>query len=470
MKHVVIERPRFARRAWGVTRYGLPSIGRYRRYLIFMLPSFLLIWLATGAWLAFAPTTYHSRFTLILPGSGSGGSLNVESIGQAESAASSAFSSTTLSPTENYKRLLMADVTMRTAAKYALENASSFPDPAIKLVDQTNLIGVEIVGSSPLQAQRRARSLHRAFLEQLDRLRADEASKREESDIKHLQTLEAKVRETQGKLLEFQASNGLVSLEQFNNRISSIDALKDREREARTAYRQRSAQSARYGSALGTAVSGANLSLRLRSDPVFQKLVERYAALDADAEQKSATLGEAHGDLAQAQSERETLRTALSDRGHDLTGMNPAALLKMVDLSVSDGRSNLFEGLIASDAERAGARAGLAEIRGDLARQQNKSADWVEQASVLADLTRDHRVAEAVFSTALARIDTNKQDPFASYPLVQSLEEPSLPRKPSGPSLMIAVGGAAVASILLLIGFMLTWFRQPILDKLLPKG
>jgi uncharacterized protein involved in exopolysaccharide biosynthesis len=470
VKHVVIQRPRFATRAIGVARYGLPSTGRYRRYILSMLLPFLAIWLATVAWLSFAPVVYESQFTLILPGSGAGGSLNVESIGQAESASSSAFSSTTLSPTENYKRLLMADVTMRVAAKYALEDAGNFPEPAIKLVDQTNLIGVEITGSSPLQAQRRAKALRKAFLEQLDRLRADEASKREESDIKHLTALEAKVRETQGKLLEFQASNGLVSLEQFNNRISNIDALKDREREARTAYRQRSAQSARYGSALGTAVHGANLSLRLRSDPVFQKLVERYAALDADAEQKSATLGDAHADMAQAASERETLRTAMADRGRDLTGMNAATLLQMVDLSVSDGRSNLFEGLIQSDAEKAGARAGLAEIRSDLAQQQSKSAGWVEQASVLADLTRDHRVAEAVFSTALARIDTNKQDPFASYPLVQSLEEPSLPRQPSSPSLMIALGGAIAASLLLFIGFMLTWFRQPILDKLLPKG
>ena len=485
MKHVVIEAPRLRARGWGSASNArtfngqpfnglafndLPRIGRYRRYVFSIALPLAAIWLLTAAWLSFAPVIYDSRFTLILPGSGAGGSLNVESIGQAESAATSAFSSSTLSPTENYKRLLMADVTIRAAAKLAHEDSGRFPEPAISLIDPTNLIGVEITGSSPLQAQRRAKALHTAFLAQLKRLRADEASKREESDVAHLTTLEAKVRETQGKLLEFQASNGLVSLEQFNNRISSIDTLKDREREARTAYRQRSAQSARYGSALGTGIKGANLALRLRSDPVFQKLVERYAALDADAQQKSATLGDAHGDMAQATGERDSLRLALSERGRDLTGMNPDTLLQMVDLSVSDGRSNLFEGLIASDSERAGARAGLSEIRGDLAQQQGQSGRWVQQASVLADLTRDHRVAEAVFSTALARIDTNKQDPFASYPLVQSLEEPSLPRSPSGPSFVLGFCAAIAASFLLLIGFMLTWFRQPILGKLLPKG
>ncbi len=470
MKHVVIERSRFATRAWSVAHHKLSGFGQHRRPIMGLALSLAALWLLTGAWLVFAPTTYDSHFTLILPGSGAGGSLNVESIGQAESSGTSAFSSSNLSPTENYKRLLTADVTTRAAAKLALDAIDSFPEPVVKLVDQTNLIAVEITGASPLKAQRRANALRQAFLRQLDRLRDDEANKREASDAKHLSELEKKVRDTQGKLLAFQASNGLVSLEQFNDRIASIDTLKDREREARAAYRQRSAQSARYGSALGTGVNGANMALRLRSDPVFQKLVERYAALDADAEQKSATLGDAHGDMAQAAGERDTLRTALTKRGRDLTGMTPATLLQMIDLSVSDGRSNLFEGMIVSDTERAGALAGLAEIRGDLASQQSKSGRWVEQASVLADLTRDHRVAEAVFSTALARIDTNKQDPFASYPLVQSLEDPSLARQPSGPSLLISLVGAILASIILLIGFMLTWFRQPILDRLLPKG
>jgi uncharacterized protein involved in exopolysaccharide biosynthesis len=94
----------------------------------------------------------------------------------------------------------------------------------------------------------------------------------------------------------------------------------------------------------------------------------------------------------------------------------------------------------------------------------------IAQASELADLLRDHRVAEAVFSSALARIDTNKQDPFASYPLVQTLAEPSLPRLPASPSLIIALAGAMAATILVLLGFALLWLRQPILNRLLAKA
>lgn len=470
MHYQKIEMPRLSLRGWNIIRDGLPRAGRYRRYFMLIGLCVIAIWALTAAYIVFMPKQYESHFTLILPGSGAGGSLNVESIGQAQSTASSAFSSPTLSPTENYKRLLMSDVTLRTAAKSSGEPEGSFPDPTITLIDQTNLITVSVKGKSAQQSTLHAQSLRNAFLAQLDRLRADEAEKREASDSNHLIALEAKVREAQRKLLQFQATNGLVSLDQFNNRIAGIDALREKEREARTLSRLQSAEAAHYSSALGTSSGGANQILRLRSDPIFQKLAESYAALDVNAEQKSATLGNRHADMAQADSERNMIRAAMIKRGRELTGLSERALLQKTDLSVSDGRSSLLSGMIEKQAQSAGAAAGLSEIRSDLARQTAKASKLVEEASVLADLTRDHRVAEAVFSTALARLDTNKQDPFASYPLVQTLEEPSHPIKPSSPSKKIALAGALGATLLLLMGFGLLWFRQPVIRKILPKN
>jgi len=470
MKHEVIEKPRLLSRAWHIVRNGLPRAGRYKRYIAILLPVLLTIWGSATAYIFLAPKNYESEFTLILPGSGAGGSLNVESIGQAQSSITSAFSNAKLSPTENYKRLLMADITLRNAAASIGDDKSDFPSPSIKLIDQTNLIEVSVDAPSPQLAEKRANALRSAFLQQLENLREDESSKREDSDTKHLAELEKKVRDAQKKMIDFQASNGLVSLDQFNNRIARIDELREKEREARTALRRQSAIRSRYSGALGTGTAGANRALKLKSDPVFQQLLGRYSKLHGDAEQKSATLGEEHGDMAVADAERDTVRTALAERGQELIGLSETQLMRKVDLSISDGRSNLFENMINTDAHQAGASASLAEIRRDLARQKGKSGRLVEQASKLADLTRDHRVAEAVFSTALARLDTNKQDPFASYPLVQTLEEPSLPHAPASPSAIIAIAGAALATLLLLIGFGLIWLRQPMINKLLPKS
>jgi uncharacterized protein involved in exopolysaccharide biosynthesis len=463
------QRERRLARFLRVVREGLPSVGRYRRYLVILLPLLGAIWLATAAYLVLMPARYSSTFTLILPGSSVGSSLNVESIGQAQSSASSAFSSTTLSPTENYKQLISADITLRKAAKTAGEDEGDFPEPAIKLIDQTNLISVDVKGPSPKSARLRAEALRQAFLEQLEDLRTDEAEKREFSDRRHLETLAEKVKETQRKLIAFQASHGLATLDQFNSRISSVDTLREREREIRTTLSQQAGVASQLGRSLQTGTGGANVAMRLRGDPIFQELATRYASSSADAEQKSGTLGPEHAAMAQATSERQELRSALLKRGRELTGLSAQSILKSVDIQVADGRSNLMQALVVGDAHAAGTGAALAEIRRDLARAKLLSPKLISQASELADLQRDHRVAEAVFSSALARVDTNKQDPYASYPLVQTLADPSLPRSPSSPSVIIALAGAVASSILLIVAFLLLWLRQPILNRVLRK-
>jgi uncharacterized protein involved in exopolysaccharide biosynthesis len=454
-------------RLWRWVRNGLPSDGRYRRYATSVLPVLALIWLATAAYLLLMPKRYASEFSLILPGAGIGSSMNVESIGQAQSSASSAFSSPALSPTQNYKQLLSADVTLRAAARRLGEDEERFPAPTIKLVDQTNLIHLTLPGATPRQAHARAEALRSAFLEQLDQLRADEARVREVADVRHLQDLEAKVRDTQRRLIAFQVKNGLATLDQFNNRIAAVDMLRQRERDIRVAMQQHGGTARRLSGSLGSNSRRADIAMRLRGDPLFQQLAERHAAAAAIVAEKAGTLGPRHAELARASSEADELRAALLRRGRALTGLDDGVIMASVDQQLSDGRSNLMQAMTVNDAQAAGDRAALAEINADLLAARAQSPALIARASELADLQRDHRVAEAVFSSALARLDTNKQDSFASYPLVQTLAAPSLPRGPSSPSTLIALAGAVAATFLVLIAFGLLWLRQPILDRLL---
>ncbi|WP_438727071.1 GumC family protein [Parasphingorhabdus sp. DH2-15] len=465
---VAQEEPGLPQKLWQAWRNRRPFLRRHRRYFITAGSWVAVIWILTALYLAISPPQYRSKFTLILPGSGAGSSLNVESIGQAQSNASSAFSSASLSPTENYKRLLMTDITLDESAKMVDEDAGKFPAPRVTLTDQTNLIKVEIGGSTAEQAQERANALRNSFLKQLDALRNDEAEQREAGESENLKKLEQKVRDTQQALLDFQARTGLVSLDQFNGRIANLDAMRNREREARIALKQKSSETGSLSSILGKNPSSANTSLRLASDPQFGEIAQRYAKVDAQYQEMSATLGPNHANLAKISAERQELRTALAARGRALTGLGANAILQRTDIMVGQGRSNLMQSLVVSAAQKEAAASGLAEIRRDITAQSLETQKLVEQASELADLTRDHRVAEAVFSSALARIDTNKQDPFASYPLVQVLEQPSLPKSTSSPSLLIALAGALGATFFMLAGLMLLWFRTPIINKIKP--
>lgn len=457
-------------RIWAAIRYGLARPFRLQRYTRAFLLPLAAIWAVAIAYIMLTPAYYTSRFILILPGSGAGSTIAVDDIGQAQGSMASAFASATLSPTENYKRLIMADLVLRRAAAQSGDPDVRLPTPAVKLIDQTNLIEVAVTGPTADRANRRASALRATFLTQLETLRRDEAVKREASDTAYLSDLVRKVRATQARLFDFQARHGLVSMEQFASRMAAIDGLAEKEREARTRLQQHSAETSRFTATLGAGTPLASATLRLRSDPLFQKLADQYAASASDAEKKAATLGSAHRGRVQVSRERDQLRAAIIQRGRELTGLGEAQLLRTTDMAVSDGRSSLLTGMIARDVEAAGARAALTEIRLDLSRQKAASAALVNQASTLADLTREHRIAEAVFSSALARVDTNKQDPFASYPLVQMLEEPSLPVEPSGPSLVLALIAATVATIFLLIGLALLWLRQPIIRKIFPKA
>jgi hypothetical protein len=230
--------PRRLRRVFNLVRWGLPPIGRYRRYVVSIAPALGAVWGLTALYLVAAPVKYESQFTMILPGSGAGSSMNLESIGQAQNTSSSAFSSPTLSPTEGYKQLLSADVTLREAARMAHLPETKFPAPKVKLIVQTNLIEVAVTGRTPQQARANGEALIAAFQAELDHLRGDEAARREEQDRKHLAELAAKERAAEARLIEFQARHGLATLEQFNARIASVDGLRDKERDLRIALRQ----------------------------------------------------------------------------------------------------------------------------------------------------------------------------------------------------------------------------------------
>ncbi len=462
--------PRRLVRAGRWLRDGLPSFGRYRRYIMAILPPMAAIWGLALAVMAFAPDRYDSEMTLILPGSGAGGSLNLESIGQASSNTTSAFSSSTLSPTENYKRLLMSDRITTNAARILGEKPADFPQPTVKLVDQTNLISVSMPGATAKQARDRSEAVRTAFLTALDGLRADEAAMREEADQRRIAELQDKVGEAQQKLLAFQGRTGLVSLDQFADRISTLDTLRDRERMARVSARQSSAATGRLASTLGVSTATANRALRLQSDPVFLKLLDRYAEITTEKTEQGATLGPAHGKMEELGAEKGELLSELASRGRTLAGLNRATVMKFADLSVSGNRAALFESLMTRDSDGAGAQAALSEVRRQIGEQSARKGSLVRHAAELSELTRELRVAEAVFSSALARLDTNKADHFASYPLVQTLEVPSLPRGKASPQPLLVLGGAAGATFLLLIGFMLLWLRQPIIRKILPNG
>ncbi|MFI2770326.1 hypothetical protein ACH50P_22970, partial [Sulfitobacter sp. M22386] len=136
------------------------------------------------------------------------------------------------------------------------------------------------------------------------------------------------------------------------------------------------------------------------------------------------------------------------------------------DLAPAGARAELLAQLVRMDAERAGVleqHANLsARLKEDLTKQQRLAAT----AAKLQDLQRDFSVAEAVFATAIARTQSTKSDVYASYPLVQVLENPSLPDRPSSPNRKLAIAAGGAATIMMLLGLTLGWIRSALIGRL----
>ena len=133
---------------WSFLKGGRPQ-GRFLRYSMVLVAGWIAIGVLALAFLTLSPKTYSSGFTLILPGAGSSVSVNLDSLGQATSNTASPFGSQSLSPTENYKRLLQSyRLRGRVAGKLDLP-LTDVPAPSIKLANQPKLMYVSVKAASP---------------------------------------------------------------------------------------------------------------------------------------------------------------------------------------------------------------------------------------------------------------------------------------------------------------------------------
>jgi uncharacterized protein involved in exopolysaccharide biosynthesis len=158
-------------------------------------------------------------------------------------------------------------------------------------------------------------------------------------------------------------------------------------------------------------------------------------------------------------------------RARALTGL-PEAVLSQLDLSPIGQRAELLSRLVAAESERAALAAERAALSAQAEEARQRVEGLIDAAAELEALQRDYSVAEAVFASGMARADTARSDIYVSYPLVQTLEDPSLPGEPSSPGRVLSIAAGVAASVLLLFALVLGWIRGALIGRLLarPEG
>lgn len=453
-------------RSWTFLKGG-PRQGRIMRYILVLGLGWIVIGMLAAAFFFLTPKTYSSGFTLILPGAGSSSSVNLSSLGQATSNTSSPFGSHSLSPTENYKRLLQSfRLRGKVAATLDLP-ITEVPAPNIKLANQTKLMYVSVRASSPEAAQRLAETWLVSFEQELDALREEEQSLRDMAYRDTLAGFETAVRDAQAKIIAFQSEYGLISVEQFRELVGQTETLRIELERAQAEMQVARSEVMRLSEILGISPEQAIDILTLLSDSAFQALIEAQSKATTTHSELADMFGPNHPEVISATNELSGLNKGLFERGRLLIGFEAFATLDRAYYTSKGERSALIARLVDAAVKYTGVQKRRDAVREQLENTQRRVEDLSVPATELDGLLRDHQVAETVFASALARIDTNRTDIFASYPLTQTVETPGLPGTPATPSKKFIMLGTIAGMLFYAIGLALLWIRLPIIRALL---
>jgi uncharacterized protein involved in exopolysaccharide biosynthesis len=446
----------------------LSDLGRLPRYLAFAVLGSTLIWVPIIGYLKTAPLSYKSSASLILPGSGASASMNLNGIGQSSSYANSAFASNAVSPTETYKRLLNADRILQGAAIKLNINRTELGRPRINLVDQTSLIHIEMTGSSPEDAKQKGEAIMYAFFSELDALRADEVSTRQDSGSQAIEDYRASVNKTQSAIAQLQTESGLFSVDQYDILLNRNLALQENILKQAADLSQNHASVTALAKQLDISPKNAAATLKLFADGSYLAMLEEIAKLEATFAIVSAQYGFSHPKVEEARNAKNNASSAAIQIAQTITGLE-ANNLASLDLAPQGVRADLLAQLVRMKIQFDGASTQLQTLQNQLDEGNKQLVTLSAAAAQLQGLERDFSVAEAVFASAIAKSQSSKSDVYASYPLVQILENPSLAEKPSSPNQKLAIAAGAAATIMLLISLIMGWVRLALINRLLTK-
>lgn len=431
-----------------------------RRYILGAAFSIVCCNMLAMAYLKLVPQSFTSEWSMILPGSGSETRVALDRIGQAQSTSASPFSEKSLSPKVNYKEIAESLPVLGEAARLVDVEPEEFDKPKIKLIDQTSIILVSMAGPTPEEAQRRSLALFEAFKKRLDHLREDEIKTKNQAVRTNIADVEIGLKLARQRLLELQTRTGLSSLEQYNQLVASIEAMRRENAGARAALAERKSQVEQLRASLGLTPEQAAAIIRISANPELRRLAQAFSVANATFAEMRERMGEVHPRVVDQRGRVDSILTSIRQiRPEGLEGV-PQESFRALLPSESERFVTMLTDYVTRNAEVKGHEARVAELEASLQELEARRTRLGAIAAQLDDLQRDHLIANAVFSSALARIDAGKSDQYASYPVVQMLSEPTLPDRPSSPRLLFALLGAVLGSLFSTLGWTFAWLHQ----------
>ncbi|KZN41227.1 GumC family protein [Pseudoalteromonas luteoviolacea] len=439
----------------------------HRPYLVACLISYVIIVMLVIVYLQKAPT-YKSDLDIVLPGTGANSQVSIDEVGQVVSSTSAPFGKG-YNPRVNYKEMLMSRNLIENAAQSLNIHIRDFGNPKIRLTEQTSILNVETTANSAKMAQQKAWALYDALQAQLDHLRADEVKRRDESIKAVLDQYRERLNATRNNIIDFQQRSLLVSGEQLLRETATLATIKERMVMIQAEIGQSDDYVNQLSVDLGVSPAMAGQAFVLQSDGEFRGYLSELTSSASQLSEYRSRWGDGHPKVKAEFARFEQSKQSLRNRSQGLVGPNAAHIFTSLDLKNNPKRAQLFADLINAYALNKGKQAQFLELDQAQVLLNEKIKIYAREAAELERLEREFDLAEAVFTSAAARLEAGKADVFASYPIVQLMTPPSVAMKPVSPKKSLAVAAALFAMIFTSAAILMVNKRREIVALVVEK-
>ena len=440
---------------------------RWLKYLLLSAICNGAVWVLALTYLKKTPLTFTSELIVHVAGGSPGVNVNLPSIGQANTSSGTSFGSHS-DPRENYKLMATSGTVLKTAAESLKIPASEFGKPNIELINNTTLLLLEVNAQDPKVAKSKAWALYQALYNRLNVLRSQEQAERDKAVQQVLDDTRVKLTDAQNKLSSYKLKSGFNSSDQIKDLIGNMGDLQTKLIDVSAQYRQTNDSLQQLVTTLRLSPQKAADALVLQTDQEFQKILIEYTDSTTILTNLLPSRGPNYPDVVEARRKQQASLKALLQRGQKLLGIPVEQLsLERLILDNSNGsgvkRGDLFVQLVKTNAELKGLDGQIAALKQQIDDLKAELSVLTEKESIHDNLNRNLQIAQAVFASTLTKIDLSKGDSFASFPMIQIIEEPILPEEPSAPKPKLVLAGAFVGSLFVTAGLTLLWWSEPLL-------
>ena len=388
-----------------------------------LLGLFLILVALLTIYLMFEPTSYKTSWVILLPGTERASTINLDNIGEARTNGSNAYGSVSISPKNTYREIALSDAVINTAAEKYGVPASAFSKPKITLIDQTPAIKFSLKGESKEELEYRARLYNTTFHETLDALRGNEIERNFKGVESNVAEAKRRLGTARQDIVDYQTDSSIVSDQQFERWMNDAEQL-------RTETTTTSVKIAQQAHIIEAALKQLNISqeqaeslLTLQANPTVAVVLSTLSSKLAEQTSMQSLYAPAHPTRRIIDLEVASLTKQVRVLVNNLPDLKEIPDNQLYGL-LANSNTDTIKSINLQLSSYAGLKAQKLALQNSYQAYLHRIKTHSKDAAKLSDLQRAHQIAEAIFSSALAKLDTSRLDIYATYPLTQLLTQP----------------------------------------------